>query len=87
MHKARLETLSSKPVIVFDGGHNESAIENLKQNINQYYKDYKRVYIVSLLKTKDYKTIIKKLCEDKEAIFFFTSGNHEKKYISKCGLN
>lgn len=83
VHKARLETLSKNPLIVFDGGHNENAIDNLKDNINTYFKNCKKVYIVSILKTKDYKTILKKICEDKDSIFIFTSGNDENRYVSK----
>ncbi len=86
MHRARLETLSKDPLIIFDGGHNENAVKNLQQNINQYYPDNKKVYIISILKTKDYKTIIKNICEDKNAIFFFTSGTGEKRYLSKHKL-
>ena len=86
VHKARLETLSQNPLIVFDGGHNENAIKNLRDNINEYYKDNKRVYIVSILKTKDYKTIVENICKDKNAIFFFTSGNDKKRYVSKNKL-
>lgn len=83
IHKARLETLSTNPLIVFDGGHNENAIKNLMDNINLYYKNSKRVYIISILKTKDYRTIVKNICEDKDSIFIFTSGNDKNKYISK----
>lgn len=86
VHRARLETLSKDPLIIFDGGHNENAVKNLQQNINQYYPDNKKVYIVSILKTKDYKTIIKNICEDKNAIFFFTSGTGDKRYLPKHKL-
>lgn len=86
VHKARLEVLSKKPLIIFDGGHNENAINNLKENIEMYYPENKRVYIISILKTKDYKTIVKNLCQDKNAIFFFTSGNDKNKYLSKHKL-
>lgn len=86
VHKARLETLSTNPLIIFDGGHNENAIENLEENINQYYPENKKVYIVSLLKTKDYKTIVKNICRDKNAIFFFTTGNDKNRYVSKHKL-
>ena len=34
VHKARLETLSQNPLIIFDGGHNENAINNLRQNVD-----------------------------------------------------
>ena len=83
VHRARLEVLSKEPLIIFDGGHNENAVKILEENIKEYYLDNKRVYIVSILNTKDYKTIIKNICQDKNAIFFFTSGNSKKRYISK----
>ena len=51
-----------------------------------YYSKHKRIYIISILKTKDYKTIIKKMCEDKDSIFFFTSGNDKNRYVSKENL-
>ena len=41
------------------------------------------LYIISLLKTKDYKTIIKNICKEKDSIFIFTSGNDKKRYVSK----
>ena len=71
------------PLIIFDGGHNENAVKNLEENIKEYYLNNKRVYILSILNTKDYKAIIKNICQDKNAIFFFTSGNSKKRYISK----
>lgn len=86
VHRARLEVISKNPLIIFDGGHNENAIKNLEENINKYYDKNKRVYIVSILKTKDYKNIIKNLCEDKNAIFFFTTGNNKNRYVSKHKL-
>ena len=86
VHRARLEILSKDPLIIFDGGHNENAIKNLRENINQYYKENEKVYIISILKTKDYKTIIKNICQDENAIFFFTNGNDKKRYVSKNDL-
>ena len=86
VHKARLEVLSKEPLIIFDGGHNENAVKNLEENIKEYYQNNKRVYIVSILNTKDYKTIIENICQDKNAIFFFTSGNNKKRYVSKNKL-
>lgn len=81
IHKARMEKIYDNPNIIFDGGHNESAIQNLKQNLKQYYRNQKRIYIISILKTKDYNTIIKELSEDKEAIFYFTDGISERPYV------
>ena len=86
IHRARLETLSKNPLIIFDGGHNENAIKNLEENIKTYYSNNKKAYIISILKTKDYKTIVENIVKDKNAIFFFTSGNDKKKYVSKENL-
>lgn len=87
VHHARLEVLKKSPLVIFDGGHNENAIKNLKENINQYFnKNKSKVYIISLLKTKDYKTITKLLIEKEDAIFYFTDGNDKQKYVSKEDL-
>lgn len=83
VHKARFEQIYKEPTIIFDGGHNEAAIKNLKETIEQYYKNDKKVYILSILKTKDYKTVIKELIEDKESIFIFTDGTKEQDEV-KC---
>ncbi len=81
IHKARMEELSKNPTIVFDGGHNESAIKNLKNNIKQYYVEKRNVYIISILQTKDHLTILKELSDDKDAIFYFTNGVNERPYV------
>lgn len=86
VHKARMEKIHNNPCIIFDGGHNESAIKNLKQNIEQYYKNEKRVYIISILKTKDHNTIIEELSKDNDAVFYFTDGVPEKPYVSSKDL-
>lgn len=74
IHKARFEVLSKNPKVIFDGGHNEDAIKNLKDSINMYYPNEEKIYIVSILKSKDYKTVIKLLTKENEKdIFIFTS--------------
>lgn len=83
IHKARFETISKEPLIIYDGAHNEPAIENLKNTINMYHKEDKKVYIISILKSKDYKTILKQLCTDTEVIYIFTSGNDSTRYVEK----
>ncbi len=83
IHKARMEILSEKPLIVYDGAHNEPAIENLKSSINMYYSDFKRRYIISILKNKNYNKMIEMLLFDEEAEFIFTSGNDAERYATK----
>lgn len=83
VHKARFEVIHKNPTIIFDGAHNEAAIQNLKEMIKKYYKQDNKVYIISILKTKDYKTVIKELMEDKKSIFIFTDGTKEQDEV-KC---
>jgi hypothetical protein len=40
--------------------------------IKQYYPDREKIFIVSLLKSKDYKTFVR-LLKDEEGIFIFTN--------------
>lgn len=82
VHKARFETLNNAPLVLFDGGHNENAIKNLIKTLEQYYNNRKKVFIVSILKTKDYKTIIENLVKQ-DGIFIFTTGNDADRYVSK----
>ena len=83
VHKARFEQIYEEPTIIFDGGHNEAAIRNLIETIEQYYKNDDKIYILSILKTKDYKTVIKELMVDNKAIFIFTDGTKEQDEV-KC---
>ena len=84
IHKGRMEIVKEKPKIIFDGAHNEPAMQNLKDTIKMYYNDLncKRLYIVSILKRKDYEAMLKILLEDTTADFIFTSGNDENKYAA-----
>lgn len=83
VHKARFEKINDNPTIIYDGAHNEPAIKNLKNSINMYYKNNKKVYIISILKTKDYCSVLKHLITNEEDIFIFTSGNDNEIYVSK----
>ncbi len=85
VHRARFETINRDPLIIFDGGHNENAIGNLIDTLTQYYPNKDKVFIISILKTKDYKTIIERLLKQK-GTFIFTSGNDENRYVSKEDL-
>jgi len=82
IHKGRMETLNEEPLIIYDGAHNEPAIKNLQSMLDMYHKDKKRVYIISILKRKDYDKMLKILLEDEDAEFIFTTGNNINRYTS-----
>lgn len=81
IHRARFEKLYEEPTIIYDGAHNKPAMQNLINSVNMYYKNNKKVFIVSILKTKDYKSMLGELLQDKEAVYIFTSGNSTERYV------
>ena len=83
IHRGRFEIINQKPLMIFDGAHNEPAIENFTNSVEMYYRRQKKVYIISILKTKDYKMVLKNLLKDDKSIFIFTSGNDKERYLSK----
>ena len=83
IHKGRFEKINDKPLIIFDGAHNKPAIENFIKSCNMYYKAQNKVYVISILKTKDYKMILKDLLKDEKSVFIFTDGNNKKRYLPK----
>ncbi len=84
-HPARFEILSNTPKIIFDGAHNENAIDNFVETIKDYFEGTSSItFIISIIKNKDYKTIISKLGSNfKSAKLIFTDGTKEEKYLSK----
>ena len=86
IHKGRMEKLNNEPLIIYDGAHNEPAIKNLQDMVKMYYSKIKKVYIISILKRKDYINMLKLIAEDKEAIFILTSGDDTETFASNDEL-
>ena len=82
IHKARFEVIHQNPTMIFDGGHNEQAIENLKETIELYYKNAKKIFVISVLKSKDYHKIIEDIL-DKDNVYIFTDGNDKNLFTDK----
>ena len=86
IHKGRMEQLCNNPVIVYDGAHNEPAIHNLQDMVQMYYSNFKRTYIISILKRKDYVKMLKLISQDKDASYVLTSGNDSDRYMTSDEL-
>jgi len=54
----RFEVLSEKPFFVADGAHNEAGARKLAQSIQFYFTNKKIIYIMGVLKDKEYDKII-----------------------------
>ena len=82
IHKGRMELLNNDPTIVYDGAHNEPAIRNLHDTVQMYYCNFKRIYIISILKRKDYNKMLELLAKDTNAKYILTSGNDPDRYAT-----
>lgn len=63
----RMETVSQKPLIILDGGHNEGCMKALSNMIKTYLGDKKITVLMSFMKDKDYVTslgYITPLCDN-----------------------
>lgn len=82
IHKGRMECLNEFPTIIYDGAHNEQAIENFQNMIKIYYEGKNKIYIIAILKSKDYDRILKILAEDTNGYFVLTSGSNKGEFAT-----
>lgn len=77
-HPCRFEYIPSKNMII-DGAHNPDCMRALVQNLEQYYPDMKHRFIFGCLNTKDYKSMLENILEDRNfseiRLFEFENGN------------
>jgi len=71
----RFEILKEKPMFLLDGAHNEDAAIALAQNIKQYFKGHRIIYIIGVLADKDYDAVLKHTAVLAERIYTITPQN------------
>lgn len=62
----RMTRVCDKPPIFVDGAHNEDAWMYLKNTINMYFTNSKIIYIIGVLKDKEYNRMLDILCDTME---------------------
>ncbi len=55
----RFTVIARKPLFVMDGAHNEDAARKLAQSVNFYFTNKRIIYIMGVLKDKEYGKIIR----------------------------
>lgn len=55
----RLEVISKEPIFIIDGAHNAEGAKILRDTLDNYFQGRRKIFIVGVLKDKDYKSIIK----------------------------
>lgn len=60
---ARFEIVHEEPYFVVDGGHNPQCAQTVAENLENYFKDYRRVLLLGVLADKDYDSLTAALAE------------------------
>ncbi|MCR4960403.1 MAG: bifunctional folylpolyglutamate synthase/dihydrofolate synthase [Lachnospiraceae bacterium] len=74
----RFEVISKKPVFVIDGAHNEPASLVFRDNVSLYFKDKKIIYIICVLKDKEYGKVINNTVSAAWQVITCTSPNRRR---------
>ena len=74
---ARLEIIAEKPLVVLDGAHNPSGIEELIHSLEPLTSGKRIIGVVSILKDKDYEKMLERLLEFCD-ILFITENSNER---------
>lgn len=69
-HPCRFQYIEEKNMII-DAAHNPNGIQALRESLDFYYPDKYKRFVFGCLKTKDYKTMISDLFEQKDEIYFY----------------
>lgn len=69
---ARLEVLNRFPLFVLDGGHNPQCAAALVNSRDEFAAGRKIVYLVGILKDKDYNTMLDELLDGAQEFFCLT---------------
>ncbi len=54
----RFQILDQKPLFIADGAHNEAAAATLAESLQLYFTNRKIIYIIGILRDKDYRKIL-----------------------------
>ena len=76
--QGRLEVLGKNPLFVIDGAHNEDAAKKLVSSIETYFAGKRMIYIMGVLKDKEYEKILSMTAKYAEHILTITPPNNTR---------
>lgn len=75
---ARFQIVADRPCIILDGAHNEEAAERLAETIDFYFTNSRIIYIMGMLKDKEYERVAQLTADKAECIFTVTPPNNPR---------
>lgn len=70
--EGRFEKVSDKPFLIRDGAHNIDGAKALKESIQKHFTNYKIIFIIGVLKDKEYGKMMEMLCPMAESVYTIT---------------
>ncbi|MDE7259779.1 MAG: bifunctional folylpolyglutamate synthase/dihydrofolate synthase, partial [Lachnospiraceae bacterium] len=70
--RGRFDVIGKKPLFIADGAHNEDASRRLSESIRFYFTNRRIIYIMGMLKDKEYDKVIRNTYELAEHIITVT---------------
>lgn len=74
----RFQVVADRPCIILDGAHNEEAAERLRESIDFYFTNSRIIYIMGMLKDKEYERVAELTAPKAECIFTLTPQNNPR---------
>ena len=69
---ARFECVSKRPLLIRDGAHNIDGVKALKISIEKHFTNRHLIFIIGILKDKEYEKMVATLCPMADRIFTIT---------------
>ena len=74
----RFSVIGKKPLFIADGEHNEDASRRLAESLQFYFAEKKMIFILGMLKDKEYEKVINNTCNMAEHIITVTPPIRER---------
>lgn len=73
--EGRFEKVSEHPLLIRDGAHNVDGVKALKQSLQKHFTKEKLIFIIGVLKDKEYDKMMQVLCPLAAKVFTVTPDN------------
>lgn len=75
---ARLQIVSKKPLIIIDGAHNPDAAYRLKESMDLYFADKRKIFIMGMFRDKAVKDVIDIMCPMADMVMTIATPNNSR---------
>lgn len=75
---ARLQKISSKPLFYIDGAHNPDAAGRLKESVELYFSDKRKIYIMGMFRDKAVEEVVAMMAPDADMVLTVATPNNPR---------